>query len=1129
MDISTVIENIGAYTNEAIMIAAADPSDGAVMHIRWINPAFSDTLGYTLDDLVGKTARVLVGRDTSPASHAEAIARLQAWDTFAIDVFIARRDGSQFWAQMSFRPIHNAEGVVAYWICLIIDISSRKGAEAQLTDLSLIAQHTRDMVLVLDQKRHITWANASFTQFTGFTLEQAFGKRISDLLRSPLTDHTAAQQLIGALDNNQDALAELVLQRKDGSLFIAELEFQPIFDPDRVLIKYVSLIRDITERRVLELRYKAIFDETNAAISIKYDGRFLMVNRRFAQDHGTSVAALEGQIATQALPDVDMTDLERVEAQVAKSGQAVEWERDVRTPRGRMRHQLTKTFAVFDPLLRTNLICSVATDVTDIRRAERAVRQSQGKAKAAERRLWGALDAMSDGFVLYDAKDRLVMFNEAFRALHWRIGDKLRPGMTYSELVRAGLDVGQWDIGDADPDAWYQQHLSARETAMKDGMFVPLAEARWVLCKEVQLENGERAGVRVDVSDVKRNEADLEQARAKAERAERRMLAAVHSIGDGFSIYDAEDRLVLTNFLNAHLIESDEVNITPGMTFEEVLRVCLAEGVFPDAVGCEEQWLAQRMAHHNNPHGVLDQTYCDGRIFRLFERRTEDGDTVTFRLDVTREREQEARLADYARDLEASKAMVEQRNSALEVAKSDLEHASRHDALTGLANRRFLDQELQRRNAEGGQGNPRRGEVPGQMSVLHIDLDRFKQINDAFGHAAGDFVLRHVASVLRTETRAGDFAARVGGDEFVILCHGGRDKAQLGEFASRIIAELSKPLQYQGHECRFGASIGIAVGLPCGVAGASERMSEDISAVDQLLIDADIALYQAKAAGRNRWAFFTDALQAEVLASKVLSDQILRAIDNAEFEVLYQPQICAHTETVTGVEALLRWRHPIRGVLLPTEFMQVAEDLNVMPQIDAMVLRQVMRDDAIWQRAGLLIPRVAINVSGRRLRDPDLIKDIKEGGMDPARLSIEILESVFVDDDDEVLAWNIDQLREMGVNIELDDFGTGHSSIVGLINLKPHRLKIDRAFVEQTLAADADAAVIRALVQIGRSLDVEIVAEGIETVEQGKRLTALGCDVLQGFAYAVPMGVSALITYMRNKAADAAEPVTQGV
>ncbi|MEM9778844.1 MAG: PAS domain S-box protein, partial [Pseudomonadota bacterium] len=742
MDIENIIGNVGSYTNEAILIADADVSDGAVLTIRWINDAFRNLLGYADSDVIGKTARVLVGPATSPGTHAEIISRLEAWEAFSKDLNIVTHGGTQFWAQLSFQPLRTDGGTVAYWICLIRDISARKAAEAQLIDLSLIARTTRDMVAVLDRERCITWVNPSFTSTSGYTLEELKGKRVGPVLAADTSDPEVVRGLVRALDRREAAHVEVLSKRKDGSLFMGEYEFQPIFDEDGLLEKYVTLIRDISERRTLEMRYKAVFDETNAAISIKSGGRFVMVNRRFAEDFGKTVEDFAGKRVHEVLAGEPLLDLESVEKEVLATGEGCEWERTILGQNRKFRHELTKTFSVFDPLLNANLVCSVATDVTEIRRAEEDLRRSQRFAKAAERRLWGALDAMPEGFVLYDAQDRLVLFNRAFKEIHPRLGDRLKTGMFYADMVRAGLETGQWDIGDQDPETWFVEHMISRDTDMQTGTFVRLADDQWVLCKEVLLENGERAGVRVDATAVKRNEAELRRAQQDAELAGRRLLAAMDTIGDGFSIYDADDRIVVSNMRIPALNGHPPREIEPGLTYREVLQRGLSLGLFADAIGREDEWLAERLAHRENQAGSVDQLLSNGQTFRIFESKTEDGDVVSFRLDITEQRAQEKRLANYARDLEATKAVIEERNAALEEMQSDLEYASLHDALTQLPNRRYLDTELKRRTRKRTYKDPLRAtQQRHKISVLHIDLDRFKQIIDAFGHAAGDQVL----------------------------------------------------------------------------------------------------------------------------------------------------------------------------------------------------------------------------------------------------------------------------------------------------------------------------------------------------------------------------------------------------
>ena len=337
-----------------------------------------------------------------------------------------------------------------------------------------------------------------------------------------------------------------------------------------------------------------------------------------------------------------------------------------------------------------------------------------------------------------------------------------------------------------------------------------------------------------------------------------------------------------------------------------------------------------------------------------------------------------------------------------------------------------------------------------------------------------------------------------------MLSRNAQTAEQLERFALRLIRKLSIPTRFQGRECRIGASIGIATGLPSSADPA------------QLLVNADIALYRAKTSGRNCCALFSEALQTEMLQAKGISDGILRGLDRDEFTALYQPQFKLSDMSLAGAEVLMRWAHPEKGMLGPSHFLKEATDLNVLSQLDQIMLRKAVKDDALWRAAGTEVRRLSINVSGTRLRDPELVEDIRTCGIDPRRLSVEVLESIFVDDDEEVLAWAIDQLKEMGVGVELDDFGTGHSSIVGLIRLKPDRLKIDRQFIDQAIAASEYRDVVRSVTEIGHSLGVEVLAEGVETEAQLDLLRWAGCDIVQGYAIAPPMTSDEFRMFLRT-------------
>jgi len=442
-----------------------------------------------------------------------------------------------------------------------------------------------------------------------------------------------------------------------------------------------------------------------------------------------------------------------------------------------------------------------------------------------------------------------------------------------------------------------------------------------------------------------------------------------------------------------------------------------------------------------------------------------------------------------------AKQNAEQRNSELEQARAQMERNSLHDSLTGLPNRRFLDEQL----LEGHAGQR-------ITALLHIDLDRFKQINDTLGHAAGDAMLRHAASILRESTRAGDFIARVGGDEFVVATTSETGEDKLSALASRIIMEMRKPVPYEGHECRFGVSIGIAMA--------------DLNRKDcgkRLLIDADIALYRAKSNGRNRYEFFTSSLKAEIIRNKRIADGILKGLDRREFIPYFQPQFDARTLDIAGVEALARWVHPSEGVLTPDIFLKTADELNVIPLIDRSILEQTLWQSTRWKAAGLSIPKMSVNVSAGRLFDPDLIESLNGLSIERETLSFELLESIFLDDNNETIVANISQLKALGIDIEIDDFGTGFASIVSLVQIKPTRLKIDRQLVLPIVGSSSQRNLVSSIIDIGQSLGIKVVAEGVETMEHAALLRDLGCDTLQGYALGRPMTSEKLMDFVRKE------------
>ena len=445
------------------------------------------------------------------------------------------------------------------------------------------------------------------------------------------------------------------------------------------------------------------------------------------------------------------------------------------------------------------------------------------------------------------------------------------------------------------------------------------------------------------------------------------------------------------------------------------------------------------------------------------------------------------------------------RNDELEQARAGMEHNALHDALTGLPNRRMLDKVQTARQSHQGPGHRR-------SAILHIDLDRFKQINDVFGHDVGDFVLQNTADILRDCVAPGMLVARVGGDEFAIFVPYADSDADMTRLAERLIARISQPVVYEGNTCRYGVSIGIAVSEGSQIDGKA------------LFVNADLALYRAKAEGRGRFCFFTDQMRSAALAQKRRSDEILGGIDRDEFFCVYQPQFEARSGRLTGVEALVRWRTPHLGVLQPADFLATAEDMNALATIDRIVLHKAAADFNRWADAGLVVPRVAVNMSKARLGEPDLGRELAGLGMDLSRLSFELLESNYLDAQSDVVSANLAAIRDLGIGIEVDDFGTGHASIVSLLKLKPDRLKIDKALVEPIARVAMQRQLVRSIVEIGHLLGISIIAEGVETEAQRALLEQMECDEVQGFVLARPMEAADLEAFLRERAQATGSP-----
>ncbi|MFN8037529.1 MAG: EAL domain-containing protein [Acidimicrobiia bacterium] len=435
--------------------------------------------------------------------------------------------------------------------------------------------------------------------------------------------------------------------------------------------------------------------------------------------------------------------------------------------------------------------------------------------------------------------------------------------------------------------------------------------------------------------------------------------------------------------------------------------------------------------------------------------------------------------------------------------EEQLEYQAFHDSLTRLPNRLAFFQRL-----EDGLSSTARHHS--KLAVLFLDLDRFKLVNDSLGHEAGDRLLVEIAERVRRAVRPTDLVARLGGDEFTVLLDEIHHPADAARVAERILAALHDPIRIASHELVVTASVGIAV-------------SDGSHEPNEVVRQADLAMYVAKEKGRSRWEIFDVDHAPEIVERLELEGELWRAIDQGELEVHFQPEIALDGGDVVAFEALVRWRHPERGLLYPPAFVPFAEETSLIVAIDGHVLRESCRHARAWQasRPGHEPVTVSVNLSPRFVRQLDVIEEvasiIRDTGVDPRCVQVEITERLALNHDERTIQ-TLATLRALGLRVALDDFGTGYSSLSYLKQFPVDVLKLDRSFVESMDTIDTDAAIVQAIVTMGHALGMRITAEGVERAEQAVRLRALGCDSAQGFHWAPALPPEEAERYLQENA-----------
>ena len=700
------------------------------------------------------------------------------------------------------------------------------------------------------------------------------------------------------------------------------------------------------------------------------------------------------------------------------------------------------------------------------------LRQREEELEQQHEQLDIAMNNMSQGLAMYDREHRLVVCNKLYAEMYGLTPEQVAPGTTVRQILNYRLASGCYRA--AETDGLVDRQLEKFGKIVSE--IQQLADGRVI---EVRCRHAAAGAVVItheDISERQRLSALLEQNNRLLSERTSRLQAIIDNFPGGISVLDRSLRVTVCNEKAKIFLDLPEKLFAHGPPpLEDILRLNAGRGEF--GPGDVEKQVAERMALvQERKSYISEREHPDGRALEMRGVPLADGGFITTYMDITERRRSEAKIV----------------------------HMALHDALTELPNRVLLNERLDQALAR-----VKRGEV---LAVHLLDLDHFKNVNDTLGHPAGDKLLTLVADRLRELVRETDTIARMGGDEFAVLQVSLEQPADATALALRIIEAVSEPYDIDGHQVVIGTSVGIAVGPTDGISP------------DQLIRNADLALYRAKGDGRGNYHFFEPGMDAQMQARRVLENDLRKALPAGEFELHYQPVVDLKSNRISSFEALIRWRHPEKGLISPGAFIPVAEEIGFIVPLGEWVIRQACATAAKWPDQ----IRVSVNLSSLQFKSAGLVDTIVQAlstsGLPAERLELEITETVLLNDSEATLS-TLFQLRALGVRIAMDDFGTGYSSLSYLQSFPFDKIKIDRSFVKDIADGAGSLNIVRAVTAMATGLGMVTTAEGVETNEQLEMVRTEGCTEIQGFVFSKPLPtneVDALLRGTRRRAGELA-------
>ena len=956
------------------------------------------------------------------------------------------------------------------WVATHEDISTLRAAQAAAIEAGTRAKQAADeareahvrlreafeavpegLVLFDAEDRYVLW-NKRYAELYGES-EVAAGKRFEDVVREGIR----RGQYPGTKGREEEWLAERLARFKQGTSHheqeLPNGRWVRVEERRTAEGGAIGVRVDITELKEREaalrtqnLRFDTVLSNMSEGVCLfDADQRLVVCNSRYAQIYG-----LPPELTA---PGTTLRQI--LEYRIAHGVHDAAYGRDIET-KVALDAPVTRNVELNDgriiaikhrPVPGGGWV-STHEDITEREQLSVQLRQQKEQLNIA-------LENMSQGLAMFDRDQHVIMCNKRYAGMYGLTLDQVKPGTPLRKIVAHRIANGFY--AGASPEDYMRERLAPVRN--DTDVIHRLSDGRTIALAVRVMPDGSGVATHTDITE--------------RENLQGRLDAALNNMAQGLAMFDAQQRLVICNKRFADMYGLAPEQVMPGNSMREIIEACIANGNY---VGASVDEILAATTRQLGPEGMAyyTTTLGDGRVHGVSVAHSANGGTITTHDDITERRRIEERMA----------------------------HLAHHDALTELANRVLLRTRLSEALVRAHRED--RG-----VAVLCLDLDRFKEVNDTLGHAAGDTLLKTVAQRLRCCVRETDTIARLGGDEFAVVQLAADPPREAAALAARIIEELAAPHVIDGHQLVVKASVGIAV---------SPSDGDD---PEQLLKCADLGLYGAKSDGRGTYRFFESEMNTRMQARRALETDLRQAIEKGQLALHYQPLLDLRTDQVCGCEALLRWHHPARGKISPAEFIPVAEATGLIVSIGEWALREACREAADWPAN----TKVAVNLSAVQFKSRNLaqtvVSALAASGLSPGRLELEITESALLADGDATFD-ALNQLHALGVRIALDDFGTGYSSLGYLRRFPFDKIKIDRCFINDTANETTNAiAILRTVAQLGASLGMTTTAEGVETQDQLELVRREGCTEMQGYLLSPPVPATEVRQFLRGPAPSA--------